>query len=176
MRVAINKSVMCWPHFRRLYVQRFLAKWFQPSRFLTHLKNESSKTSQPSLVGALPAVSNVPFSHMSLSVRRESGGTMIRCLRMSRSISAMRSFGRLMRRDKSNECCVVFICVLCKLLDLIGRFLRKNAGRHNPRQARPESCAKCRTLCHSGKHLSKPESWCINFPLLELACSRSDEM
>ena len=60
---------------------------FAPSRFRHQSRNESSYTSQPRRKGRPPIVSNVPSSHMLLSVRRESGGVIILCFLISLSIS-----------------------------------------------------------------------------------------
>src|SRR5687768_17988413 len=51
---------------------------FHASPFIssTHLQNESSKTSQPTLVALLPRVSKVPSSHILMSVWRVGAGTM----------------------------------------------------------------------------------------------------
>src|SRR6185369_3292627 len=77
-----------------------------PSSSLTHFKNESSKTSQPNLVGESPAVSKVPSSHIRRSVDRDRGGTTIRLRRISRSISPSRILGR---EVISNVCFIAFL-------------------------------------------------------------------
>src|SRR5436189_4734300 len=80
----------------RLAILRFSARYLfiPPLSSFTHFQNESSYTSQPKLVGFFPAVSNIPSSHIFVSVRLDNGGTMILCFFIRSSISESRSFTR----------------------------------------------------------------------------------
>jgi hypothetical protein len=100
---------------------------------------------------------------MAISERRDGGGMMMRCLRMSRSISERRSFGR---GDKSNKCFVVFIVLLCVLVEFSSRKMRVKARQYGAFagvSAKPAKYDKAGNISHSMHNTSNPAEQDSNF-------------